>query len=186
MAIREILEKYSKNQIKKASSIKALFSDVDGVLTDGKIIYDDTGRELKQFNVKDGLIVSYLKKSGIIVGVISGRESEAVAKRCSELKMDFCHQGILDKKSTFEKLVKFHKLKKREVAFIGDDLNDLSILAQCGLAACPADAHIYIKSKTDIVTIARGGKGAFREVADLILESRGRIGKLLKKGNGII
>ena len=186
MPLKEVVEKYSKGQLKKASQIKALFCDVDGVLTDGRIIYDDTGRELKHFNVKDGQIISYLKKAGIVVGVISGRESEAVTKRCAELKMDFCHQGIVNKKSTFEKLTKFHKLKKRDVAYIGDDLNDLEILAACGLSACPADAPIYIKNRMDVVTLAKGGKGVLREVADLILESKGGLSKILKKGYGTV
>jgi 3-deoxy-D-manno-octulosonate 8-phosphate phosphatase (KDO 8-P phosphatase) len=81
------LPRYTKEQIKKAALIKAIFFDVDGVLTDGRIIYDDTGKEIKSFSVKDGLIISYLKKAGIITGAISGRESPAVARRCAELKM---------------------------------------------------------------------------------------------------
>ena len=121
------MSKYSKEQIKKASIVKAIFLDVDGVLTNGRIIYDDTGKEIKQFNVKDGLIVQYLKKVGIIVGVISGRETATVTKRCVELKFDFCHQGIIDKGSAFEKLIAHYRLKAKEVAFIGDDINDFSV-----------------------------------------------------------
>jgi 3-deoxy-D-manno-octulosonate 8-phosphate phosphatase (KDO 8-P phosphatase) len=97
------LSRYTKEQIKKASLIKAIFFDVDGVLTDGRIIYDDQGRETKTFDVRDGLIISYLKKAGIITGAISGRESPAVARRFAELKIDFCHQGIVDKAMAFQK-----------------------------------------------------------------------------------
>src|SRR6478735_11951672 len=165
MAIKEVLEKYSKEQIKKAAQIKALFFDVDGVLTDGKIIYDDTGRETKQFNVKDGYIISHLKKSGILVGIITGRDSKVVSNRAAELKLDFCHQGIMDKHSVFEKLVDFHKLKKKQVAYVGDDINDLGALRNCGLSACPADTFDYIKKEVDIVTETTGGQGVVREIS---------------------
>src|SRR6187431_3009069 len=140
MAIKEVLERYSKEQIKKAAQIKAIFFDVDGVLTDGKIIYDNAGNETKQFNVKDGYIISHLKKAGIIVGIITGRDSKVVSNRAAELKLDFCHQGIVDKLAVFEKLIEFHKLKKKQVAYIGDDINDLGALKNCGLAVCPSDA----------------------------------------------
>jgi 3-deoxy-D-manno-octulosonate 8-phosphate phosphatase (KDO 8-P phosphatase) len=96
------------------------------------------------------------------------------------LKLDFCHQGIVDKYSVFEKLIEFHKLKKKEVAYVGDDINDLKILTNCGLAACPADALDYVKSKVDIITNAKGGRGVVREVADLILAAQGELEKILK------
>ena len=178
--LKQILIKYTKEQVKKASSIKAIFFDVDGVLTDGKIIYDETGKEIKNFNVKDGQIIGHLKKAGIITGAISGRESGAVTKRCAELKVDFCHQGILDKGSVFEKLVKHYKLKTKEVVFIGDDINDLPIFRLAGFTACPADTFDYIKERVDLVTVAKGGRGVLREVADLVLAARGDFEKLLK------
>jgi 3-deoxy-D-manno-octulosonate 8-phosphate phosphatase (KDO 8-P phosphatase) len=181
MPVKEILGKYSKEQIKKAAQIKALFFDVDGVLTDGKIIYDSAGNESKQFNVKDGYIISHLKKAGILVGIITGRESVVVSNRAAELKLDFCHQGIMDKQSVFEKLVKFHKLKKKQVAYIGDDINDLGALRACGLSACPADAVAYVKSEVEIITSAKGGEGVVREVADLILAAKGELEKIVKK-----
>jgi 3-deoxy-D-manno-octulosonate 8-phosphate phosphatase (KDO 8-P phosphatase) len=180
MPVKEVLEKYSKEQIKKAVNIRALFFDVDGVLTDGKIIYDDAGKETKHFNVKDGYIISHLKKTGVIVGIITGRESTVVTRRAVELKLDFCHQGIVDKYSVFEKLIEFHKLRKKEVAYVGDDINDLKILTNCGLAACPADAMDYVKSKVDVITVAKGGRGVVREVADLILAAQGELDKILK------
>ena len=180
MAVKEVLGKYSKEQIKKAAQIKAIFFDVDGVLTDGKIIYDDSGRESKQFNVKDGYIISHMKKAGILVGIITGRESKVVSNRAAELKLDFCHQGIMDKHAVFEKLIAFHKLKKKEVAYIGDDINDLKVLKDCGLSACPADAIEYVKSEVDVVTIAKGGRGVAREVCDLILAARDDLDKILK------
>jgi len=175
-----ILSRYSKEQIKKASFIKAIFFDVDGVLTDGKIIYDESGKEIKSFHVKDGLIISYLKKAGILTGGISGRESAAVTRRFAELKIDFCHQGIVDKVMVFEKLIRHYKLKSKEVAFIGDDLNDLPVFRLAGFAVCPADTYDYIKKHADLVTQAKGGEGVLREVADLVLESRGFFEKILK------
>lgn len=180
MPVKEVLAKYTKDQIKKAAQIKAIFFDVDGVLTNGGIIYDDTGREIKQFNVKDGYIISHLKKAGIVVGIITGRESKIVSNRAAELKLDFCHQGIMDKYAVFEKLVQFHKLKKKQVAYIGDDINDLKVLQNCGLSACPADALDYVKNKVDVITKSKGGEGVAREVSDLILASKGVLDKILK------
>lgn len=178
--MKQILSKYTKDQVRKSAQIKAIFFDIDGVLSDGRIVYDETGKEIKNFNVKDGYIVSYLKKAGIITGAISGRESEATTKRCAELKIDFCHQGIVDKASTFEKLVKFYQLKNKEVAFIGDDINDLKVLRLAGLSVCPADTFDYIKDRVDLVTRAKGGQGVLREVADLVLSARGEMEKVLK------
>lgn len=168
------MSRYSKELVKKASQIKAIFFDVDGVLTDGSIIYDDTGRELKMFNVKDGQIVSYLRKNNIITGAISGRESPAVARRCAELKVDFCHQGILDKADVFEKLVKHYQLKHKQVIFIGDDINDIPVFERAGFSVCPADAPDYVKDRVDMVTRVKGGKGVLREVADLVLMAQGK------------
>lgn len=179
--MKELLDKYPKSLVKKASTLKALFFDVDGVLTDGKIIYDENGKETKQFNVKDGQIIAHVRKAGLIVGAISGRESGAVAKRAAELKLDFCHQGIVDKENVFLKLIEFHKLKKKEVAFVGDDINDLGILSQVGLSVSPADAPMYIRNTVELVTQAKGGQGVIREVADLILASKGYLEKIVTK-----
>lgn len=179
--MKEILERYPKDLIKKASQIKALFFDVDGVLTDGRIIYDDTGKEIKHFNVKDGYIISHLKKAGILVGIITGRDSKVVSNRAAELKLDFCHQGITDKHSVFEKLVDFYKLKKKQVAYVGDDINDLRTLSACGLSSCPADALRYVKSRVDMITEVKGGQGVVREVADLILAAKGVMEKIIEE-----
>jgi len=172
--LKQITDRYTKDQVKRASELKAIFFDVDGVLTDGKIIYDDSGRELKAFNVKDGLIISQLKKAGIITGAISGRESAAVTKRCAELQIDFCHQGIMDKGLVCEKLMKHYKLKAKHVAFIGDDINDMPVFKLVGFIVCPADALFYLQAKADLVTYAKGGKGVLREVADLVLAAKGK------------
>jgi 3-deoxy-D-manno-octulosonate 8-phosphate phosphatase (KDO 8-P phosphatase) len=181
MPVREVLERYTRDQIKKAGQIKAIFFDVDGVLTDGKITYDESGKEFKSFHGRDERIMLYLKKAGIIVGIISGRESPIVSKRAAELKLDFCHQGIIDKLATFEKLVSFHKLKKKQVAYIGDDIDDVGVLKVTGLAACPSDAPEYIRDKVELVTRAKGGQGVVREIADLVLAAQGGLDKVLRE-----
>jgi len=182
--LKLILSQYSKAQVKKAKNIKAIFFDIDGVLSDGKIIYDETGKEIKNFNVKDGYIISHLKKAGIIVGAISGRDSGVTAIRCAELKLDFCHQGIMDKASTFERLVKHYNFKMKEVAFIGDDINDLPVFELAGLSVCPADTYKYIKVRAHLTTVAKGGEGVLREVADLVLAARGEFEVLLGSKGG--
>jgi 3-deoxy-D-manno-octulosonate 8-phosphate phosphatase (KDO 8-P phosphatase) len=178
--LKIILSQYSKGQIKKARNIRAIFFDIDGVLSDGKIIYDETGKEIKNFSVKDGYIISHLKKAGIIVGAISGRDSGVTQKRCAELKLDFCHQGIVDKAATFEKLANHYSLKLKEVAFIGDDINDLCVFELAGFSICPADTFEYIKERTDLTTTAKGGEGVLREVGDLVLAAQDKFEAMLE------
>lgn len=178
--VKEILSQYPKVILKKAKNIKAIFFDVDGVLTDGKLMYTDNGLEIKSFNVKDGQIVAHLKKAGLLLGAISGRESGSVSRRCAELKLDFCHQGIVDKAEVFNKLMDHHKIKSRQVVYIGDDINDLGVFKLAGFCVCPSDAPAYIKSKADLITFARGGEGVLREVGDLILAVNGALTKIAK------
>jgi len=177
--VKEVLSLYTKSIVKKAGTIKALVFDVDGVLTDGKITYDDGGRELKCFNVRDGQIIAHLKNAGIIVGIISGRESETVSRRANELRLEFCHQGIVDKTAVFEKIVEFHKLKKKHVAYIGDDINDIGVLKLAGFPVCPADAPAYVKKHAAMTTRSRGGEGVVREVGDLLLAAKGLLVKIV-------
>lgn len=174
---------YPGDLLKRAKSLKALIFDVDGVLTDGKIIYSSTGEELKEFHVRDGLIISHLKKSGLIVGIISGRESQAVSRRSVELKLDFCHQGIDDKGWALAQIMKHHGLKSNQVAYIGDDINDLPAFQSAGIKICPADAPEYLKKLMDWTTLAKGGKGVVREAADMILFAKGELPALLKTGS---
>jgi 3-deoxy-D-manno-octulosonate 8-phosphate phosphatase (KDO 8-P phosphatase) len=178
--LKQVLEKYTKDQIRRAAQIKAIFFEAVGVFTDNKIIYDESGKEVVHFSTKDGHIVRYLKKAGILIGIISARDSSVVNRRCNELGLDFCHQGILDKSSVFEKLIKHYKLKAKEVAFIGNDIDDLPLLRSAGFSACPSDAVEYLKSQVLLVTTARGGRGVVREVADLVLAARGDLDKMLK------
>jgi len=167
------MREYSSEVIDKAKGVKALIFDVDGVLTDGKIIYTNSGDEIKAFNVKDGQIIKHLKEAGIVVGAITGRSSELVKRRCEELKLDFYYQGIHDKPKIFEQVCEQYGLQKNQVAYIGDDIIDLGILTQCGLAIAPRDAMSYVIEQVDLISEKSGGEGVVREVGDLILLGRG-------------
>jgi 3-deoxy-D-manno-octulosonate 8-phosphate phosphatase (KDO 8-P phosphatase) len=167
--------------LSKATHIKLLITDVDGVLTDGGIIYDDNRVEYKRFNVKDGQIVQYLRSNGIKVGVISGRNSQVVRNRCEELKFDFHFHGIEEKALQLEKVLLETGIGYEECAFIGDDIWDLPILTKVGLSAAPADALPYVKEKVDFVSALSGGQGVFREVGDLILVSKGLLDPIISQ-----
>ncbi|PZX61111.1 3-deoxy-D-manno-octulosonate 8-phosphate phosphatase (KDO 8-P phosphatase) [Algoriphagus ratkowskyi] len=157
----------------KAAKIKLIITDIDGVMTDGGILYDDNKLEFKKFNVKDGLIVYHLRKSDFIVGAITGRESYVVQNRCEELKFDFHYHGVKNKGKKFDEVLETLELEAEEVAFIGDDLIDLQILARVGFAVVPSDAVEYVKPFAHYVSRFAGGKGVFREVGDLLLHAKG-------------
>ena len=167
----------------KISKIKIIITDVDGVLTDSKIIYDDNFLEYKNFNVKDGFIIKPLQKLGFKVGVITGRESEVVKKRCQELGFDFHYHGkggTHDKLDTFKTILRENLVNPENIAYIGDDWIDLPILMRCGLSAAPKDALKEVIERVDYVTEQKGGEGAFREFAGLILEGQNKLDDLLK------
>ena len=165
----------------KASKIKLLVTDVDGVLTDGGIIYDNNQLEYKRFQVKDGQIMKYLKENGIKVGAITGRDSQVVKNRCKELGFDFHLHGIKDKYKAIIDQVHQMGISMNECAYIGDDLIDLPILINVGLSAAPLDAISYVRDKVDLVSSFKGGDGAFREVADVILQSQGKLKDIVEE-----
>ena len=171
----------SKDCKQKAQKIKAILFDVDGVLTDGGIIYDDSGLEYKRYNVKDGQIISHLKKYGFVVGAITGRESDVVKNRCVELKLDYHKHGIKDKLVEYENFKKQFCFEDSQVAYIGDDIIDLSILVRCGLSATPNDARVYMKENVNIVTDSKGGDGVLRDVSDFILSSQNYLEEILNR-----
>ncbi|MBD3843484.1 MAG: HAD hydrolase family protein, partial [Campylobacterales bacterium] len=146
----------------------------------GGIIYDDTGLEYKRYNVKDGQIISHLKKYGFIVGAITGRESDVVKNRCKELKLDFHVHGVKDKLAEYEKFKLKYGCTDEQIAYIGDDIIDLGILVRCGLSATPNDARVYIKKHVDIVTETKGGEGVLRDVADYILDAQDILDKIVQ------
>ena len=153
----------------KAKMIKLFIMDVDGTLTDGKIYIGPQGEVFKAFNTKDGLGIKLLKDKGIIPVIITGRNSEIVVARAEELGIEEIYQGVEDKLDIYQHLVEKYKLSDEEVAFIGDDLNDLPLLNKVGLSFCVADAMEAVREKVDYVTELKGGEGAVREAIDLIL-----------------
>ena len=164
----------------KIKLIKCIMFDVDGVLTDGGIIYDNESNEIKRFNVKDGQIISHLKKYGFLVGTITGRNSQVVKNRCEELKLDFHYHGSSNKLEEYNKIKFDFNLKDEQIAYIGDDIIDLPILTKCGLSATPNDARVYIKKYVDFITPSKGGDGALRDFADLILEKQGYLDQIIE------
>jgi len=153
--------------------IRLLLLDVDGVLTDGRIIYDAQGVETKAFDVKDGHGLKLLQRAGVQVGIITGRQSEVVNVRARELGIDIVCQGAKDKLVPFEEILKNLRLTADEVAYMGDDLPDLPVLRRAGWAVAPADAVGEIKPYVHYVTGRPGGRGAVREVCDLLLQENG-------------
>jgi len=165
----------------KAKKIKLIAFDVDGVLTDGGIIYDNSGMEIKRFNVKDGQIIAHLKRAGFIVGAITGRNSQVVKNRCEELKLDFHYHGSSDKLVQYEKIKEDFGVTDEQITYIGDDIIDLPILTRCGLSSTPNDAREYMKKSVDYITPSQGGHGALRDLADMILDSQGVLEQILNK-----
>ena len=165
---------------RKASKIKLLLLDVDGVMTDGSIILDNNGNELKRFHVRDGHGIKMLQNVGITVGIITGRKSKVVEVRAKELGIKEVHQKIYKKSAVYENLLKKYKCKDENVAFMGDDIVDQELLKRAGLSAAPCDAEELAIKYADIVTKKGGGRGAVREFSDLILKATG----LWKKVSG--
>jgi 3-deoxy-D-manno-octulosonate 8-phosphate phosphatase (KDO 8-P phosphatase) len=151
--------------------IKILVMDVDGTLTDGKIYIGSEGEILKAFNVKDGLGISKLRTNNIIPAIITGRESEILTRRASELKITDLYQGEENKLERLKKLIERYKCNFSEVAYIGDDENDLECIRLCGFAGCPADAVDPVIKAVDFVCTKDGGQGAIREFIEYIIKN---------------
>ncbi len=164
--------KISKRILEKARRVRFLLLDVDGVMTDGTIYLDSDGRETKAFNIYDGSGIHLARKAGIQVGIITGRQSTIVAHRARELEITEVHQKILDKLKVYDGLLLKYGLKDSEMAYIGDDVIDLPVLARVGLSVAVQNAHPDVKARVDWVTQKAGGYGAVREVTDLLLAVR--------------
>jgi len=154
----------------KLSRIKLLLTDCDGVLTDGGVYYGADGEELKQFNIRDGMGVERLRNfANVTTGIITGELSPSVIKRAEKLKITELHLGVKDKPAVFNEILNRLNLQPEEVAYIGDDTNDLEIMKLAGLTACPADAVSFVKEIADVICGAKGGQGCFRELAEMII-----------------
>ena len=154
-------------------SIKLLVLDVDGVLTKGEIIYDDKGRELKMFNVKDGLGVYLLGRTGIKTVFLTAKDSPVVRRRAKDMGVAQVIAGILPKEKVIDGLTRKYRVEKSELCFIGDDLIDIGVMRAVGLAIAPSDAPKQVRAAADLVTRKKGGEGAVREVVDLIFDAQG-------------
>lgn len=164
---------------RRASHIKLLLMDCDGVLTDGRLWLLANGDEQKSFNTHDGLGLSLLHRAGLKSGIITGRTSTAVARRAAELGIEFVRQGEPNKMKPFEEVLRRARVAESEVAFVGDDLTDIPIMRHVGLAVAVADAVEETRSVAHYVTRAKGGHGAVREVIKLILSSQDRWNSLV-------
>ena len=170
MVIDQKLAANNKHLKGKADKIKFVLTDVDGVLTDTGIYYSADGEMIKRFSIRDGMGVERLRKhANIETGIITGENSGTVEARAQKLKITQLYLGITDKKSLLEEILKKNHLQPENIAFIGDDINDLEIMKLVGLTACPGDGMIFIKEISDYVCENKGGYGAFREFAELII-----------------
>lgn len=168
----------SDEALQRAQRVRGFVLDVDGVLTDGGIIYDAEAREIKSFHVWDGFAIRILQKLGYEVAILSGRRSAVVAHRAAELEVKEVLQGHLKKRPAFEGLMQRCGKKAEAFCVIGDDLPDLALFQIAGFAAAPGDAHPLAKEHAHYVARRGGGKGAVREVVELILHVQGRLGEL--------
>ncbi|MFI4875989.1 MAG: KdsC family phosphatase [Blastopirellula sp. JB062] len=158
----------------RCKSIELIVSDVDGVLTNGGVWLDNEGIEAKQYHIRDGLGVKVWRKAGYRFGIITGRNSQTVRLRSSELGIDVVRQGVEEKLSVAKDLLEQYGLSSDQLAYIGDDLPDLSVIRFCGLGVAVQDAAAEVREAAAYVTQAAGGQGAVRELVELILKAQGR------------
>jgi 3-deoxy-D-manno-octulosonate 8-phosphate phosphatase (KDO 8-P phosphatase) len=168
-----------------AANIRLLLMDVDGVLTDGKLynVPDPAGKmvETKAFDTQDGIALQWLSWKGIKKGVISGRVSPATEERCRQCHVEYVYQGHIEKIPLFEEILAASGLTPQQVAYVGDDLTDVVIMRRVGLAIAPANARPEVKRCAHLVTSSDGGRGAIREVCELLLQAQGHWDDLLRK-----
>lgn len=163
----------SSTEVKlKAKSIQVLLLDVDGVLSDGKIYFDENGKESKAFNTLDGHGIKMLQRSGVKVGIITGRNSYIVEKRAQDLGIEWLKQGREDKFDALSELLQDTNIELENIAYMGDDYPDLSVMCRVGLALCPANAHTEVAARSHWQSSTKGGEGAVREACDLIMQAQ--------------
>ncbi|MBP7765982.1 MAG: HAD-IIIA family hydrolase [Syntrophaceae bacterium] len=157
----------------KLAKIKMLILDVDGVMTDGGILMDSDGREMKKFNVRDGHGLVMIQRHGIQVAILTGRTSAVVEHRARDLRISEVYQGALNKKEVLATILEKNRLAPEEIAYMGDDIVDIPVLKMVGFSAAVADALDVVKRSVDFVTVQPGGKGAVREVCEMLLMAQG-------------
>lgn len=169
---------------RRASRIKLLLMDCDGVLTDGRVELLENGDEQKTFHVRDGQGISLFHRAGLKTGIISGRTSSAVERRAQDLEMSYVRQYVRDKIEALDEILTLAKVSVHECAYIGDDLADIPVMGRVELAVAVGDAVAETKQAAHFVTEQKGGHGAVREVTDLILKAQGRWEELMKRFSG--
>ena len=167
-----------------AAEIRLLVLDVDGVMTNGRIILTDRGEEIKSFHVRDGLGLKMLMEAGIDVAIITGRTSKVVLKRAEEIGITEVHQGVSDKAALLSSLMRRKGVEKKQACAMGDDLPDLPMFRAAGMAVAVADAAFEVREAAAVVTKNRGGMGAVREVCEMILKSQGKWDQALSSRRG--
>jgi len=170
-----------KSALPRAKQVRLLLLDVDGVLTDGTILYTHDGGESKGFDTRDGFGLRILQEAGVEVGLITARSSESVSRRAADLKLRYIVQGSGDKSSAYEEILRQAGLRPPQTAYMGDDWLDLPLLNRVGLAAAPADAVVEVRRQVHFLSSHPGGHGAVRELCSLILEARGDLASMLEK-----
>lgn len=160
--------------------IRLFATDVDGVLTDAGMYYSETGDEWKKFNTRDGMGIKLLQKAGLITAIVTQERTKLVARRAEKLTIPEVHQGVMDKRAVIREMAERYGLSLRQVAYIGDDVNDLDALKAVGFSASPADGMPVVRTAVTYVCNRKGGEGAVREVVELILRARQKPGG----GNG--
>ena len=164
---------------RRAARITMMLFDVDGVLTDGKLLMHADGSESKQFDIKDGTGLVWAQRAGLKVGVLSARSSAATAQRAAQLGITIVHQGVASKLRAYEEILRHHAVSDEDIAYMGDDVLDLPVIARAGLSASPADGVADVRSRVHYVSRAAGGHGAAREFIELILKVQDRWERLL-------
>ena len=172
-----MIDSGEKDALKK---IKALITDIDGVMTDGGIILGTGGQEFKRFNAKDGMGITMAKKAGIKVFILTGRTSESVALRGEELKFDGVYQGYMDKMVAYEEIKSKYDLLDEEILHIGDDILDLPLFDKVGFSVSPADGNPLVNNAANYITKRKGGNGAVRETVDLLLNAQGKLYEVIR------
>lgn len=166
--------------LRRAAQVQLAVFDVDGVLTDGRLILGDDGQEYKAFHSRDGHGLRMLQDSGIAVAIITGRTSQVVEKRARELGIEHLYQGRRDKLPALQELLAVLRLRNEALAYVGDDVVDLPVMRRVGLAVAVGDAHPYVKRHAHWVTDAPGGRGAAREVCELLMRAHGTLEACLR------
>ncbi len=154
--------------------IRLFATDVDGVLTDAGMYYTESGDELKKFNTRDGMGIKLLQRAGLVTALVTQEATKLVARRGEKLAIPEVHQGVMDKLPVLREIAERHGVTLADVAYMGDDINDLQALRAVGFSAAPADALPAVRKAVTYVCRAKGGEGAVREVAEMILEAQGR------------